>query len=87
MVQKVGRWGPFVQHGKLMATLPKGTDPDSVTLEQALELWDAKAKKNGKGVKKAAKPKKKKATKKKKPAAKKSTPPAPSESAPEAANE
>ena len=87
VVQKVGRWGPFVQHGKLMATLPKGTDPDSVTLEQALELLDAKAKKNGKGAKKAAKPKKKKATKKKKPAAKKSNPPAPSETAPEAANE
>jgi len=87
VVQKVGRWGPFVQHGKLMATLPKGTDPDSVTLEQALELLDAKAKKNGKGVKKVAKPKKKKATKKKKPAAKKSNPLAPSETAPEAANE
>ena len=87
VVQKVGRWGPFVQHGKLMATLPKGTDPDTVTLEQALELLDAKAKKNGKGAKKAAKPKKKKATKKKKPAAKKSNPPAPSETAPEAANE
>ncbi len=61
VVQKVGRWGPFVQHGKLMATLPKGTDPDTVTFEQALELLEAKAKKNGKGAKKAA-PKKKAAT-------------------------
>jgi DNA topoisomerase-1 len=73
VVQKVGRWGPFVQHGKLMATLPKGTDPDTVTLDMALELLAAKkgaAKK--KPAKKKAAPKKKKTAKKKKaPAAKK----------------
>ncbi len=67
VMQKVGRWGPFVQHGKLMATLPKGTDPDTVTLEHALELLAAKAAKGGKGAKK-----KTKAKKKKKAAAKKS---------------
>ena len=72
VVQKVGRWGPFVQHGKLMATLPKGTDPDTVTLEAAIELLAAKAAKGGKGEKKKAKPKKKKtAAKKKKAPAKK----------------
>ncbi len=73
VVQKVGRWGPYVQHGKLMATLPKGTDPDTVTLDMALELLAAKkgaAKK--KPAKKKAAPKKKKTAKKKKaPAAKK----------------
>jgi len=75
VVQKVGRWGPFVQHGKLMATLPKGTDPDTVTLEVAIELLAAKAAKGGKGEKKKARPKKKKtAAKKKKAPAKKKAP-------------
>jgi len=44
-----GRWGYYVQHGRTMATLPKGTEKDSVTLEQAVELITAKkAKKNPK---------------------------------------
>ncbi|MFK8251094.1 type I DNA topoisomerase [Ancylobacter terrae] len=37
-----GRFGAYVNHGKVNATLPKGMDPDSVTLEQALELINAK---------------------------------------------
>ncbi|WND02464.1 type I DNA topoisomerase [Temperatibacter marinus] len=57
-----GRYGPYVNHGKINATLPKGTDPESVTMEQAVEWLEAKAAKGGK--KKAA-PKKKKAAKKK----------------------
>lgn len=40
---KDGRYGPYVNHGKINATLPKDTDPQSVTLEQALELIAAKA--------------------------------------------
>jgi len=39
----VGRYGPFVKHGKLYASLPKGSDPESVTLNQAVELLDAQA--------------------------------------------
>ena len=72
VVQKTGRWGPFVQHGKLMATLPKGLDPDTVTLEKAIELLAAKAAKGGKGAKKKTKAKKpaKKAAAKKTPAKK-----------------
>ncbi|OYY95260.1 MAG: DNA topoisomerase III [Hydrogenophilales bacterium 28-61-23] len=40
---KSGRYGPYVQHGKLNATLPKEMDPDAVTLEQAIELLAIKA--------------------------------------------
>ncbi len=65
VTQKTGRWGPYVQHGKLLATLPKDYDADNVTLEYALEILAAKAAKSGKGKKK--KPAKKG---KKKPAAK-----------------
>jgi DNA topoisomerase-1 len=38
-----GRYGPYVSDGKTHATLPKSTDPKSVTLEQAVEWLDAKA--------------------------------------------
>jgi len=42
-----GRYGPYVNYGKINATLPKGKDPASVTLEEALELVAAKAGKSG----------------------------------------
>jgi DNA topoisomerase-1 len=59
---KSGRWGPFVSHGMVRANIPKGTDADSLNLEDAIALVDAKAG-NGKGGKK--KPAKKKVAKKK----------------------
>ncbi|MEQ8665866.1 MAG: type I DNA topoisomerase [Rhodospirillales bacterium] len=69
VVRKSGRWGPFVQHGRLKATLPKGTDKESVTLEQALEWLAAKAEKSPqKAAKKVAK---KKTAKRKSPSRKK----------------
>ncbi len=40
---KAGRFGPYVNWGKINATLPKGTDAASVTLEQAIPLLAAKA--------------------------------------------
>ncbi|MBI1216634.1 MAG: type I DNA topoisomerase [Alphaproteobacteria bacterium] len=58
-----GRYGPYVKHGSVNATIPKGTETDSVTLEQAVEWLAAKAAKGG-GKKKAP------ARGKKKPAAK-----------------
>jgi DNA topoisomerase-1 len=51
VTQRAGRWGPYVKHGKLMATLPKDMDKDSITLEQAVALLDAKAGKGSKGAK------------------------------------
>jgi DNA topoisomerase I len=61
-----GRFGPYVKCGKINATLPKGTDPESLTLEAALELVAAKAATGGKGKKAPAKkaPAKKAAAKK-----------------------
>ncbi|MFN7167682.1 MAG: type I DNA topoisomerase [Pannonibacter sp.] len=37
-----GRYGAYVNWGKVNATLPKGSDPMAVTVEQALELIKAK---------------------------------------------
>jgi DNA topoisomerase I len=47
-----GRYGPYVKWEKVNATLPKEVEPETVTLEQALELIAAKA--GAKGKKKAA---------------------------------
>jgi DNA topoisomerase I len=38
-----GKYGPYVNHGKTNATLPKGKDPQTVTLEEAVEFITAKA--------------------------------------------
>ncbi|MCB1438399.1 MAG: type I DNA topoisomerase [Nitratireductor sp.] len=56
---KDGRYGPYVNWGKVNATLPKGKDPQSVTVEEALELIAAKAGKSGTKKKKAPAKKKK----------------------------
>jgi DNA topoisomerase-1 len=53
-----GRYGPYVNWGKVNATLPKGKEPMSVTVEEALALIAAKAGKNGGGKKKPARRKK-----------------------------
>jgi len=55
-----GRYGPYVKHGKINATIPRGRKPEELTLEQALELIAERASK-GQGKKparaaKAAKP-------------------------------
>ncbi len=38
-----GRYGAYIKAGKVNVTLPKGTDLDALTLEQAARLVDAKA--------------------------------------------
>lgn len=47
----VGRFGPYVKHGKINATVPKDLDPEKLTQEQALSLLVAKG---GKGAKTSA---------------------------------
>ena len=54
-----GRYGPYVKWGKINATLPKGVEPDSVTMDMAVDLIAAKQAAKGKGRRKA--PAKKKA--------------------------
>jgi DNA topoisomerase-1 len=56
-----GKYGPYVKWEKVNATLPKGVEPEAVTLEEALALIAEKAGKSG-GKKKAA-PKKAAGTK------------------------
>ena len=60
-----GRYGPYVKHGRINATVPAATDPETMTLDGAVALIDAKkAKTPAKATKKPA------AKRKKKPAAK-----------------
>ena len=40
---KRGRFGPYFEHNKLRAPMPKTLDMDSVTLNEALEILAAKA--------------------------------------------
>ncbi|HZZ63050.1 MAG TPA: type I DNA topoisomerase [Roseiarcus sp.] len=44
---KQGRFGAYVNHGKINATIPRGTDPASLTLGDALALIKAKAEGGG----------------------------------------
>lgn len=41
-----GRYGPYVRHGKVMASLPRGVEPEAVTVEKAVEWLAAKAAKS-----------------------------------------
>ena len=75
-----GRYGPYVKHGAVNASLPKGAGPDDVTLEQAVQLLAerearAPAKKGRRGATARASTRKpaKAAGTAKKPAAKKTT--------------
>jgi DNA topoisomerase I len=54
IVVKSGRYGPYVNHDKVNATLPSDMTPEAITLEQAVWLLEARA---ARGTKKpAAKP-------------------------------
>ena len=71
IVVKDGRYGPYVSHNKVNATLPSDIPPDTVTLEQAMALIDARSAAQD-GEKPARRPKT--ASKKAKPAAKAAAP-------------
>ncbi|MEE8445460.1 MAG: topoisomerase C-terminal repeat-containing protein, partial [Alphaproteobacteria bacterium] len=59
-----GRFGPYVRHGKTFASLPRDASMDDITLQQAVELIDAKLAKTGTAKKPAAKKTTKKKAKK-----------------------
>ncbi len=62
LVVRAGKYGPYVNWGKVNATLPKSLAQDAITLEQAVELVNAKAESSGvKGGGKAKAPAKAKA--------------------------
>ncbi|KAA5801701.1 type I DNA topoisomerase [Alkalicaulis satelles] len=68
-----GRYGPYVKHGKINATLPRGADPQAITMDEAVILIAEKAAKGGKKAparKAAKKPAAKKPAAKKAPAKK-----------------
>ncbi|MEE8517166.1 MAG: type I DNA topoisomerase [Alphaproteobacteria bacterium] len=57
-----GRYGPYVKHGRINASVPADKSPDTLTLEDAVALLDARAqKKKGAATKKASRPRKTKA--------------------------
>ncbi|MGE5194596.1 MAG: type I DNA topoisomerase [Deltaproteobacteria bacterium] len=49
-----GKYGPYVKHGKVNATIPKETPVEEVTLAQALSLLEARAARGGGAPRRAA---------------------------------
>lgn len=72
-----GRYGPYVTDGEINASVPKGMDAETMSLDDAVNLLEERARKladgtaGGKRKKKKAEPKKKAAPKEKKTATKK----------------
>ena len=46
MIVAVGRFGPYVRHNSKFVSIPKGFDPLEITAEEAIELIEAKEKKD-----------------------------------------
>jgi DNA topoisomerase-1 len=45
----IGRFGPYISHNSAFVSVPKEIDPLDVTEEQAIELIEAKRKKDAEG--------------------------------------
>jgi DNA topoisomerase I len=58
VVVKAGRYGPYVSHAGVNATLPHDKSPDAITLDEAVALVDTKAEKGGGRPKRAPSPRK-----------------------------
>lgn len=50
-----GRYGPYVKHGKVNATIPKGIEPEALTMEEAVKLIAIRAEKDASKPAKATK--------------------------------
>ena len=46
-----GRYGPYVKHGRLNASIPKDADPQQYSLDEAVALLQVQAEKKGKAKK------------------------------------
>jgi DNA topoisomerase I len=51
-----GRFGPYVSHDGVIASLPRDADPETFSLEQAIPLLDARRRKAPRRARKATKP-------------------------------
>jgi DNA topoisomerase I len=51
-----GRYGPYVSHDGVFASLPRGGDPETFTLGQALPLLEARRQQSSRRARRAAKP-------------------------------
>ena len=58
-----GRYGPYVKHKRINASLPDGVTVEAVTIEEAVALLEARAAKKAKRAPRKAKPRKAKAKK------------------------
>jgi DNA topoisomerase-1 len=47
IVAKNGRYGPYVSHAGVNATLPKDKTPETITVDEAVALLDARSERNG----------------------------------------
>jgi len=73
VVVKSGRYGPYASHDGLNATLPSDMTPETITLDQAVGLLDARAARGG-GKKAPKAPAKPRSTARKAPAKPKPAP-------------
>ncbi len=69
IVVRAGRYGPYASHDGVNATLPSDKSPDTITLEEAVPLIDARAARSGDQPAKRRAPRKAAAKKAKPPAA------------------